>query len=69
MRSIRLVLVIAFSFTVVPLTTAVGTLGIYADPIGDSKCMNGLVIDLYVVYTGPPLHPGDRVFNAVPVLR
>lgn len=53
MRSIFVTAMIAFSFTVVPLTTSAGTLGIYADPNGDSKCMNGPVVDLYIVYTGP----------------
>lgn len=52
MRSILVAVVIALLLSVLPVTVAEGSLGIYADPNGDSKCVNGPVLDLYVVYTG-----------------
>jgi hypothetical protein len=51
MRSIIVAVLIAFSFVVIP-SAAAGTIGIYADANGDSKCINGPVFDVYVVYTG-----------------
>jgi hypothetical protein len=52
MRPVFMAVVTALLFTIVPLTKALGGLGVYADPNGDSKCINGSVVDLYVVYTG-----------------